>query len=648
MKISQILLYSHEGKLRSLSFKLEGLNIITGQSSTGKSAISEIVEYCMGRSKFQIPEGTIRDKVSWYGVIFQFPGEQVLIAKPAPGVTASSCSRAMIRRGGIIDAPEFDELDCNADDDVVVSLLSELLGIPENHTVVSSEQSRSSFSANVKHTFYYLFQKQGLIANKEVLFYRQNEPFVPQTIKDTFPILMGIAPDDSYEKETKLRSARRSLKLLQKKLSEAREFSDQLNVRAVALLSEAQQVGIVSVGAIPDTTEEILLTLRDVESWRPAQIPDEDVAHIASLEDEIDQLRNHRRSLEQNLKATILFTERESGFSDEASEQKSRLESIKALPRNRNTGKWQWPFSEPNLGMKTTVAEAILGELQSLDDELEAVIGERPKMDKLIRELTENRDQLNEKYRIKHEELAAAISANEKIAQMGNRNAASARIVGRVSLFLETYTPESDFRELEERIEKELKHVQYLEEGIGLDDSEERLKSILNIISNQMRTYSEYLDAEFSECPLRLDLKQLTVMIDRSERPIAMNSTGGGSNHLAYHLAALLAIHHYSFTNRRPIPSFLMLDQPTQVYFPSEEHYKASSGSIEDTERDSDLEKVRSLFEMLYRFCEEECTGFQIIVSEHANMRDEWFQESLVEQPWTKPPALIPDEWDTL
>ena len=648
MKISQILLYSHDGKLRCLTFNLEGLNIITGRSSTGKSAISEVVEYCMGRSTFQVPEGTIRDKVSWYGVIFQFSGEQVLIAKPAPATNASSCSRALIRRGGEVTAPEFGELECNADDDAVVSLLSEMLGIPENQTVVSIEHSRSSFSANIKHTFYYLFQKQGLIANKDQLFYRQNEPHMPQAIKDTFPILMGIAPDDSYEKETKLRTARRELKLLQKKLLDAQEFSDQLNVRAVSLLSEAQQVGIVSTGAMPDTTEEILSELRAVEGWRPAPVPDEDIARIASIEDEIDQLRKDRRSLEENLKATIQFTERESGFSNEASEQKSRLESIKALPRNRQTGEWQWPFSEPNLGMETSVAEAILSELQSLDNELDAVTGERPKMEKLIRELTEERDLISEEYRAKHEELAAAIAANEKIAQMGNRNAAAARTVGRVSLFLETYTPESDFRELEARVEKKLKQVQSLEEDIGADDSEERLKSILNIISNQMRAYSEHLDAEFSDRPLRLDLNRLTVVIDRSERPILMNNTGGGSNHLAYHLAALLAIHHYLFTHSRPVPSFLMLDQPTQVYFPSEERYKASSGSIEDTERDSDLEKVRGLFEMLYNFCAEECAGFQIIVSEHANMRDNWFQEALVEPPWTKPPALIPDEWDTI
>jgi hypothetical protein len=518
----------------------------------------------------------------------------------------------MIRRGATVDAPSFESLECDADDDAVGSLLSEALGIPENQTAVPTEQSRTSYSANIKHAYFYLFQKQGIIANKDQLFYRQNEQFMPQAIKDTFPILMGIAPDDLYEKETKLRTARRDLKILQKQLSEALEFSGQLNVRAVGLLSEAQQVGIVSVGAIPDTTEAILEALNAVESWKPAPVPDEDVAHIAAIEDNIDQLRKNRRSVEESLQATIQFT------------------------------------AESNLGMESPIAEALVCELKSLDEELEAVTGERPKMEKLIREITQERDLLNEKYRAKHEELSAAIAANEKIAEMGNRNTAAARIVGRVSLFLETYMPENNLGELEERIAEKVKQLHLLEAETGVDDSAERLASILSIISNQMGVYSKHLETEFCDRPLRLDLNRLSVVIDRSERPILMSNTGGGSNHLAYHLAALLSIHHYSFTHKRPIPSFLMLDQPTQVYFPSEEKYKASKGSVEETERDSDLEKVRSLFGMLYKFCTEECPGFQIIVSEHANMRDEWFQNSLVEQPWTKPPALIPDDWPTL
>jgi hypothetical protein len=45
------------------------------------------------------------------------------------------------------------------------------------------------------------------------------------------------------------------------------------------------------------------------------------------------------------------------------------------------------------------------------------------------------------------------------------------------------------------------------------------------------------------------------------------------------------------------------------------------------------------------RFGRQDAPGFQIIVTEHANLRDEWFQSALVESPWPKPPALLPDDW---
>ena len=310
MNIRDIAIYSHGGDIRRISLKVNGLNIVTGRSSTGKSALSDIVEYCMGQSDFNIPEGPIRDKVSWYAVIFQFAGEQVMIAKPAPAATASSCSRAMIRRGATVEPPPFAELRQNADDDAVSSLLSGLLGIPSNRTEVPEKQSRDAYAATIKHTYFYLFQKQGLIANKEQLFYRQNEPFMPQTIKDTLPILLGIAPDDRLETDFKLRSARRDLKIAQKQWSETQQFSQQLSLRAVGLMSEAQQVGILARGPVPTNNKDALETLNAITKWKPAAIPEEDMRRIAGLEDEIAVIRKERAAANETFRATRLFAEK--------------------------------------------------------------------------------------------------------------------------------------------------------------------------------------------------------------------------------------------------------------------------------------------------------------------------------------------------
>lgn len=645
MTIRDIIIYSHTGDMRRISFKVVGLNIVTGQSSTGKSALSDIVEYCMGRSTFNIPEGPIRDKVAWYAVIFQFAGEQVMIAKPAPASNAASCSRGMIRRGATVEPPPFAELQQNTDDDAVASLLSGLLGIPSNLTEVSEKQSRSSYAASVKHTYFYLFQKQGLIANKEQLFYRQNEPFMSQTIKDTLPILLGIVPDDRLENELKLRAARRDLKIAQKQRSEAQQFSEELSVRAIGLMSEAKQVGILSLGPTPTASKEALETLTAITQWKPTAIPEEDMHIIAALEDEIAIIRKERTAANETLRATNLFAEKETGFTNEAQEQKSRLESIKALPKHPETGEWQWPFAPVNLGLDMPIGEALLRELESLDRELDSVVGERPHLEEYTQKLQNDIDDISQNLRSKNEELASAIAANTVIAEMGNRNAAAARVVGRVSLFLETYSPDDDLAGLRKNIEDLEAQVVQLEKATGANDSAERLISVLNIISTRISRYVTELEAEFSEFPFRLDFGQLTVVADRPERPVPMNKTGGGANHLAYHLGALLALHHFTSNNRKPMPSFLFLDQPTQVYFPSEQVYKSASGSVEETERDSDLEKVRKLFRLLNRFVTEETPGFQIIVTEHANLRDQWFQDAIVEAPWTKPPALVPDNW---
>ncbi len=646
MNIRSIFLFSHDGRRRDLNFKLHGLNVITGCSSTGKSALSEIIEYCMGRSTFNVPEGVIRDKVAWYGVVFQFDGEQVMIAKPAPAANYGSCSRAMMRRGADLEFPSFEELKANTDDDGVVAQLSNLLGIPQNETAVKLEHSRNSYEANIKHTFFYLFQKQGLVANKDQLFYRQNEQYIPQAIHDTLPILLGVAPDNRLEMEAQFRTAKRDLRIQEKRLAEAKEFSEKLQSRGLSLVAEAKQVEILSLADAPENNDEVLDLLKAALEWKPASVPDNNTGQLTKLELEVKELRLEKSKLFERLKSARNFVQKEDGFSHEASEQKDRLESIKAFPKNTKTGEWQWPFCEPELGMDSPIAQSLVKELESLDYEMRSVVGERPQLQGFINNLEEELRAITDEIRIKEEELASAITANTAIAEMGNRNNAAAKVLGRISLFLESDTPDNKLKEFEDRCERLRRKVETLEAGIGADNSEERMASILNLISRNMGKYIDELDAEFSEHAFRLDLNNLTVIVDRPERPVPMSKTGGGANALAYHIGTLLALHAFSQKNNRPIPSFLFIDQPTQVYFPSETH--RADGTVEQTEKDTDIELVRRLFRMLDNFAKHECPQFQIIVTEHANLRDDWFQESLVEEPWRKPPALVPEDWPEL
>jgi hypothetical protein len=642
MKIKSIHVYSDDGRRRDVVFR-DGLNVITGRSSTGKSALSDIIEYCMGRSTFNVPEGVIRDKVKWYAVIYRFDGEQVLVAKPAPAAGALSGSVAMVRRGAVVEAPKLSELAVNDNDEGVVALLTQLLGIPENTTDVPMESSRVSYDANIKHTFYYLFQKQTFVTNKDQLFYRQNEEHQSRAIKDTLPILLGVSGSDKFALESQLRVTQRELRLNAKLVQQAKEAIDSSEERAIGLLSEARAVGILP-SADPEKVDVIDL-VRQTLNWKPTRVSEDDGQRVSAIEDELVNLRERRREIQRRIDGAQQFARRADGFRTEATEQQDRLASIKALPINKVTGEWQWPFAEANLGMTTPIAKALLSELESLDRELTAVTGERPALEAYLVEQRKEVASVGEEIRSKEFELASAISANEVIIQMGNRNNAASRVVGRISLFLEDLLPNVELARLMDA-ERRLKvRVAEIEHKLGTDDSEARLASTLSNIAMHMSAYINDLGGEFSQFPARLDLHNLTVVIDRPGRPVYMNKTGGGENHLAYHLAALLALHRFASTYGRPIPRFMLIDQPTQVYFPSEVAYKEAGGSIERTEKDADLEAVRRLFTVLSSFTTKDAPGFQLIVTEHANLRDDWFQAALVEDPWTKSTALVPEDW---
>lgn len=644
MKIQSIHVYSHNGQRRDLRFNTDGLNIITGRSSTGKSALSDIVEYCMGRSTFNVAEGVIRDKAAWFAVIYQFKNEQVLVAKPTPNPGNSSCSAVMMRRGQKLEVPSSHELNPNTDDDAIVTLLSRLLGIPENRTDVPTQHSRVSYEANIKHTYYYLFQKQGIVVNKDQLFYRQNEQFQPQTIRDTLPILLGASSDQRFELLGKLREAQRKLRISTKFLEQARGVIDTSRQQAISLFSEARAVGILGDQGTEDSNS-IINDLRLAMQWSPRVIPGDDGPRISKIEEELLEMRSTRRGLQTRIEAIRQFAKRAEGFEAEAAEQMARLYSINALPQNSITGEWQWPFCEENLGMTKPIAKLLLDELTSLEEEMSTVTGERPKLNAYLAEEEKKLQSLNSSIREKEIELSAAIAVNEIALQARARNDAASRVFGRISLFLENLTSDEEIVSLEAEHGRLRARVDELEDKLESDSENDRLISILNHISSQMSKYIRAFDAEFSEFPARLDLRQPTVIFDRPDRPVPMERTGGGENYLAYHISTLLALHLFASHNRRPIPQFLFIDQPTQVYFPSEQIYKDVDGSIQKTEADADLVAVRRLFKLLLRFTEKDVPGFQIIVTEHANLRDQSFQKALVEEPWSKPPALIPEDW---
>ena len=653
MKIASIHIYSHDGRRRDLTLNPNGLNIITGLASTGKSSLSDIVEYCMGEDMCKIAEGFIREKVSWFAVTFQFPNEQVFVAKPNPKPGQVQCSLAMVLRGRQIRTPDVGALKHNGGDELVHEVLSSLLGIPETKTPVPERSSRTGYSVNVKHTAFYLFQKQGLVASKELLFYRQAEEHLPQTIRDTFAVLFGISNVGDMETEANRRATQRELKIAQKELKLAQEAEDALDTRGLGLLAEARTVGIPFSNA-PNSdalsTEgdenDLVASLREVLTWRPGKVPLLAESDMAKLQARRSNLRTERRQVLDQITSAQRYIKGASDFQIEAQEQRSRLESINALPRASN-GAWQWPFLKEADARMDGIAQSLLAELSSLDSELQHVGGARPRLDEHLAALTDRASQLKEAIRQVEIDLNAAVLTEEKAVAHEDANAQALKVQGRVSFYLDSLNPSNAISTLKLKVDRLQAKLDQLNQKAGTDvDSDARMESVITHISSTMTMLVKQFKAFFSEFPFRLDMRNLTVVVQRPGNPVPMIRTGGGANWLAYHISALLALHRYASENRIPIPRFLMLDQPTQVYFPSLAIYESVAGDSEQVRRvDADLEAAKKLFETLLHYTRVLVPGFQLIVTEHANFADDWFQDALVEDPWMNPPALVPQDW---
>jgi Protein of unknown function (DUF3732) len=643
MQIKAIVLYGHSGEKRTLSFQVGKVNIVTGKSKTGKSALINIIDYCLGRSSFLIPEGIIRETVAWYAVIFQLHDSQIFIAKPRPTGYATSQNQVYLEINRAIAIPELSQLIPNSNDDALVSQLSGLLGISANQNTPDQDESREPLRATLKHGKFYLFQDQNTISNKHCLFYRQQETFVSQAIKDTLPYFLGVTQENQLILQEELRRVRRELKMAKRQLREVEYVVSDRSDRGLSLLAEAQQVGLLNLESFPDSTQEILELLRRSLEWEPNETPSVADDQFPHLHREIEVLSQDLRNQQDKIVAAETFVRQAEGYSSEAQQQVMRLESIH-LFKATEIDTAHCPFCGSEVEALIPNISAIQNSLDNLQQNVHIVEGKQPKIREYIESLKAERADIKNLIIEKQGVINAILDEQEVARRLRDFNARIYRVLGRISLFLETVEFTDETSALRQRVEQYQNAVNRLESQLDPIDAEEILRSILNRLGLKMTEWANFLELEHQESPYRLDVKKLTVVADRPERPIPMDRMGSGENWLGCHLIAHLALHKHFIEKQRPVPNFLVLDQPSQVYFPSKEAYLAMEGKTaqEIQGANADIQAVNRMFKLLFDICEELSPHLQIIVLEHANLEDERFQQALVEDPWTNGQALIP------
>lgn len=636
MQIRELVLYGYNGKVRHLPFEMGQVNIITGRSKSGKSVVGDIIDYCLGSDSCNIADGVVRDNVAWYGLLLQFECERVFVARKNPDKGQQATGVCYIEVGEKIETPEKCDFTPNTNASGIKESLTQRIGISENLHTPPKGQSRPPLAANIRHSLYYCFQGQDEIAAKNFLFHRQSDDFITQVIRDTIPYFLGAVSEKALALENERRILKRKLTLERRKLEENRTIMGGGSERAISLIGEARQIGLIDSSMQIDyqNYQEMYSVLQSATNWSSG-VTDSNIGmdRLTFLQSRLQEIRDEFDEIGISLDNARKFAGDSTGYSCEAQHQKMRLESIGLFEQlDFNPGKC--PLCSGTLEQPLPSAEMIKASIVNLDESISNVSREQPKLRKFISSLEQEREKKREEIKALEAEIEGIYQQEDERARLRDLNVRKGKVVGRISLWVESVKFDSESKRQEQIVQEIETRIKEIDDILDRDSVGERKQSAISRIQEDMTKWAKELQLEHSDNPYRLDLDKVTVVVDKPERPVPLKQLGSGSNWVGVHLIAYFALHKFFIDAKRPIPGFLFLDQPSQVYFPSELD-----------EKQIDWNEVNKMYQFIIDRTNELNGRLQVIIVDHADLKEESFRQFICENWWSFDNNLVPNDW---
>jgi hypothetical protein len=640
IQILEVVLYSHDGRTRSLPLEPGRLNVITGESESGKSALLEIIRYCLASSDFGVPEGVISRAVAWYGLRLQVPGGEVFVARPRPDAGRLTTTDMMFRHGRKVAAPPPSEMAVNSNVEVVEWEIGRLMGLAENASPLSDTATRRQTEAKLDHSLFFCLQRQGEVANRDLLFHRQAEDFVGTAIRDVLPYFLGAVPPDYVLSRARLRQTQKELAREEQLLARAQASKESERNETILLLNEAHEVGLIEAQRWEEIADvAVLRHLLDV-----ALNSNSAETQVALAGEAFTSLRTRRAELAakyREMQATKVLAERLLGeqkdYTGALESQDRRMAAVELLPDPAADG--SCPVCGQLAPDMPTVRD-LRADLEGLRESLSSASRDEPRLTRILSKVEEDQtdlaDQLSQ-VQASMDELAREAEVVERVGRLLNEQS---YVRGRIDHFVKASQSADDpaLAAAGGRILELKRLIRLLEQKTDYDTVRDNVTSTLNLIGQDMLTWAHELQLGYAEGAVRIDWAKLTVVADRAEGRTPLNKMGGGKNWVGYHLISYLALHKHFIENKLPVPSFVVFDQPTQAFYPP------SAVGPERKIQDSDRASVGLMFALLREVAAQLAPRLQIIVMDHENPDRPGLPAVVVEE-WREGRKLVPADW---
>jgi Protein of unknown function (DUF3732) len=582
--IDTITLWSYRNEKRQLHFKRGKVNVLTGGSQRGKSAILDILDYCFLGSSHKIPLDIINDNTSWYGLTFLINGKNFTIARQSPNGNTVSNEVYFSSVGNIPDHPTSNI----AIEELKLILEAEFKIDEAVRIAYGGGALRSGSKVSFRYFFLFNTLSEDIITSRDTYFDKQTEDRYREALPRIFDLAMGIDTLQNIANRERKEKLERELAREERRSNRIERGRSDFDGELRQLAAQAAAFGIPTIYKHQITPEILKASLQE-----------------ASTPDNSDNLHLHSNisaaifDLNRRLRKLHLLSSEIKKSKNQSAETYDSLIPIAEI------------LAQSEYIVKSSIFDNLIASIRSdlavvkkfTQKNLPVEVQVRSIKNKLLDE----RDRLVEQ----QESLPAA---PESFETEKKKWLFVGETLGRLKALFPS-TPEnvepqsSNFSALQSQID-----------DINVEDVQTKRNAVLSLINEIAATLLKrtgealynyatwHPEFVYSEKRLRLR-KPLSSVIE---------NVGSSSNHMFMHLLHFLSLHAVALVERSPfIPAFLIIDQPSRPYYPSE----VPMDGIQLKSEDGEL--VRVAFELLNSFVEEmqvvHAEEFQMIVFEHVN-----------------------------
>lgn len=641
-----------------ISFQ-EGLNIITGRSSTGKSAIIEIFDYCTGNGENTVPEGVITENARLYYVILVTKDMQLVVGR----TQEENSTKAFYK----LEPEELNIEKLNMDyfgEEYFIPMKEfriELghfcgLNISETDEDIESIEYRGQKKGrpSFRNMISFMLQHQNLVANKHSLFYRFDEKEKRERVIEEFKIFAGFVDQQYYilcqeleEKQKKLEKYKTENSKYEARKAETAQELAELRDEFFSVSGIELFPGIASGSLL--NAPQLYIDLLETHVIKVNEVSDEYRKKFVLLNEEKNRLLAERRKAAIRLERILSSIEYARNYSKIIDKYSPISEAI--------NGNVECPFCHHTTNVTEIETNKLIdainwlnGELRKSPQRLDSFLPQKKAVENEIAEI-------DDKIRVLNGNLNAILKTNEQLEKNKSLEEQSLKIKLKIENILEWSLKESlDLGRYNiEGIQKDINKLEtILSERYNV---EVKMTEAETYINNSMNEIGNRLDFEYKPINLHFDIKTFELYhLKEGNKKVYLRSMGSGANWLYSHVCLFLSLLRYfsSLGDRSLVPTILFMDQPSQVYFPamidvSTEKFDASllkereKGEKGKEEVDDDMRAVTNLFLQIINVLNSIKNQYgytpQIIISDHAdnlNLGDNYIFENFVRKRWRK------------